>query len=181
MKLSQLLPREVKAAMRNLALDCEAGRYAQKVKGVRRERSNSAAAGRGDNGTNEKMPRECKCRDGRLHSKENHYARYFKAEKIFSIDLRHPDKEMGIGRLIIFEGACPKCGGVMYKGETLCDYRLTGTKLLWATVETVMLVGSRYGLTMSIEKAWSEVNRFFPASGGKFNPRRFCYGSKNKT
>jgi len=173
MKLSQLLPREVKAAMRNLALDCEAGRYAQKVKEVRRERSNSAVAGRGDNGTKEKMPRECKCRDGRLHGKENHYARYFKAEKIFSIDLRHPDKEMGNGRLIIFEGTCTKCSGVMCKGETLCDYRLTGTKLLWATVDTVMLVSSRYGLPMSIEKAWSEVNRFLPAGHRKFNPRRF--------
>ena len=82
MKLSQLLSREVKAAMRNIALDCEAGRYAQKVKEVRRERSNSAAAGRGDNGTKEKMPRECKCKDGRRHGKENHYARYFRAEKI---------------------------------------------------------------------------------------------------
>lgn len=180
MKLSQLLSSEVKTAMRNIALDCEAGRYAQKVKEVRRERSNSAAAGRGDNGTKEKMPRECKCRDGRLHGKANHYARYFRAEKIFSIDLRHPDKEMGKGRLIIFEGTCPKCSGVMYQGETLCDYRLMGTKLLWAAVETVMLAGSRYGLTMSIEKAWSEVNRFFSASGGKFNPRRFRYGSKNK-
>lgn len=46
MKLSQLLSSEVKTAMRNIALDCEAGRYAQKVKEVRRERSNSAAAGK---------------------------------------------------------------------------------------------------------------------------------------
>ena len=38
MKLSQLLSREVKTAMRNLALDCEAGRYAHKVKEVRRNR-----------------------------------------------------------------------------------------------------------------------------------------------
>jgi hypothetical protein len=43
MKLSQFLSREAKTALRNFALDCEAGRYAHRVKKVRRDRNHHRA------------------------------------------------------------------------------------------------------------------------------------------
>jgi len=43
MKLSQFLSREVKIALRDYVLDCEAGRYAHRVKKVRRERNHHRA------------------------------------------------------------------------------------------------------------------------------------------
>jgi hypothetical protein len=43
MKLSQFLSREAKMALRNFALDCEAGRYAHRMKKVRRERNHHTA------------------------------------------------------------------------------------------------------------------------------------------
>ncbi len=178
MKLSEFLSKEVKTALRNHALDCEAGRYASQVKEIRRARRSLARPSKNETNDTERLPKECNCRDSRRHGKSNHYAKYFRAAGVYLIDLSYPDKEKGTGRLIVFEGECPKCGCMMYKGETLCDYRLTGTKLLWAALDTVMLVGSRYGLTMSMEKAWAEVNRFIPVNRGKFNHRRSCHGSK---
>ena len=53
MKLSQLLSSEVKTAMRNYALDCEAKRYGQMLKKVRRQRTGQAAAACRDNRSNE--------------------------------------------------------------------------------------------------------------------------------
>lgn len=181
MKLSEFLSKEVKTALRNHALDCEAGRYARKVKEIRRARRSLARPSKKETNTTERLPKECRCRDGRRHGKSNHYVKYFKAARISLIDLNHPDMKKGTGRLIVFEGECPKCGCMMYKGETLCDYRLTGTKLLLAALEAVMLVGSRYGLTMSMEKAYSEVSRFIPANRGRLNPRRSCHGSLHES
>jgi hypothetical protein len=43
MKLSQFLSREVKTALRDFVLDCEAGRYAHRVKRLRRERNHHRA------------------------------------------------------------------------------------------------------------------------------------------
>lgn len=181
MKLSEFLSKEVRTALHNHALDFEAGRYASQVKEIRRARRSLARSSRKDTNTTERLPKECRCRDGQRHGKANHYAKYFRAAGISLIDLSHPDREKGTGRLIVFEGVCPKCGCMMYKGETLCDYRLTGMKLLWAALETVMLAGSRYGLTMSMEKAWSEINRFIPVSRGKINPGRSCHGSEHES